>query len=155
MMNATKSKTRFLVWLLPLSYALHIIEEYYGGEGLPIWLSDFINVDISNLDFIIINSIALSIVILFSIYHSFYKQNNLLFLALTALFFINGIVHLASSFFSYTYSPGTVTGVLLYLPIGVFLYTKIRLLLTARERSTGIALGIFIHLVVFIVALNI
>ena len=146
---------RFFVWLLPCSYALHIIEEYFADKGLPQWLSDLFNADISNSDFIIINSTALAAVIIFACVHSLFKEYNVFFLALITLFFVNGILHLALSAITLTYSPGTFTGVMLYLPIGVFLFKKIRLLLTARERSTGIALGIFIHLVVVIVALNI
>ena len=154
-MHPAESKNRFLVWLLPSTYAVHILEEYFGGEGLPMWLSDFINADISNLDFILINSVALSIVVLFSFYYSFIKRNNMLFLALTSLFFINGIVHLATSIYSYTYSPGTISGVLLYLPIGVFIFKKLQPSLTFSERSAGIGLGFLIHIVVVIVAWNI
>ena len=154
-MHSAESKNRFLVWLLPSAYVVHIIEEFYGGEGLPMWLSHFINANISNLDFILINSVALSIVVLFSFYYSFYKQNNLLFLALISLFFINGIVHLAASIYSNTYSPGSVSGVLLYLPIGVFIFKKLKPLLTFSERAAGIGLGFLIHIVVVVVAWNI
>ena len=154
-MRSAESKNRFLVWLLPSTYAVHILEEYFVGKGLPMWLSDFINADISNLDFILINSVALSIVVLFSFYYSFYKQNDLLFLGLTSLFFINGIVHLVSSIYSYTYSPGTVSGILLYLPMGLFIYKSLKQQLTIRERSLGIWLGIFMHVVVIIIAWNI
>lgn len=155
-MNKEKaSKDRFYVWLLPVTYSIHIVEEYFCGQGLPVWLSEFINADISDFDFIIINSFALLIVILFASIYSFYKQYNVLYLALTSLFFINGIVHLVTSLVSNSYSPGMVTGAILYIPMGFFLYNKIKPALTRSNQKLGFLLGILIHIVVALIAYNI
>jgi hypothetical protein len=146
---------RYLVWLLPFTYSLHIVEEYFAGGGLPNWFSNVFNATISNDDFILINTIALSGVIAFSIIYQFFKQNNVLFLALVTLFFANGIIHLLSSIFSLTYSPGTVTGLILYIPVGIFLFKRILPLLSYNQRVTGISIGIFIHIIVAIIAFNV
>lgn len=154
MIQNSESKSRFLVWLLPLSVALHLLEEYFGGKGLPVWMSDLLNRNITESYFITINSIALFLIIVFSAYHSSVKQNNVLFLGLISLFFINGVLHLAVSIYTVSYSPGTVTGVLIYLPLGIFLYRKIRPSLSNGNRTLGILLGAFIHLIVVLITLN-
>lgn len=152
---STDYNTRFLVWFLPVSYLLHIIEEYYGGEGLPAWLSGFLNIDLSNPDFVTINSVAFTAVVVFAVIHSFIKENNLLFLALVTLFFVNGLLHLISSAVSFTYSPGTITGVLIYLPLGLYLFKLLYIKLAERKFYTGVMLGLLLHLLVIIVAWNI
>lgn len=150
-----KQNTKYLVWILPIVYIFHLIEEYFGGEGLPLWLSEFIKAEISNLVFIIINSIALTIVVVFAFIYSFIKQINVLFLALITLFFVNGLLHLFLSIYTFSYSPGTITGVILYLPMGIYLYKLLRPELTNSQRSTGITLGIVLHILVVLIAWNI
>lgn len=47
----------FLAWLLPATYLIHLLEEYFGGEGFPVWLSRFMNANLSAADFLLINGI--------------------------------------------------------------------------------------------------
>lgn len=155
MNQSTGIHPRYLVWLLPLTYSMHIVEEYFAGGGLPEWFSQVFNATISNNDFIIINAIALSAVIIFAFVYQFFKQYNVLFLALVTLFFVNGIIHFLSSVFSMTYSPGTITGLILYIPMGIFLFKRILPLLSYNQRVTGISIGIFIHIIVAIIAFNV
>ena len=131
------------------------MEEYFGGEGLPSWLSALIDVNISNIDFILINAVAFTALLVIAGIHSFLKENNLLFLALVTLFFVNGLLHLVSSIFSVTYSPGTITGAFLYIPIGYYLFKILRQKLTEKQFFIGILLGILLNLVVIVVAWNI
>jgi len=146
---------RYVIWLLPVTYSLHIVEEYFADGGFPRWFSNIFNASISNNDFIVINATALLLVIIFSSFYQFYKQNNVIFLALVTLFFANGIIHLLSSIFSMTYSPGTVTGVVMYIPMGFFFFKRIIPLLSYSQKVTGITLGILTHLVVALIAFNI
>lgn len=47
----------FLAWLLPATYLIHLLEEHLGGEGFPVWLSRFMNANLSAADFLLINGI--------------------------------------------------------------------------------------------------
>jgi len=155
-MNQSKGNIpHYFIWILPLAYSMHIIEEYFAGKGFPKWFSDVFNATISNGDFIIINAIAFSIVIIFSVTYQFYRQNNVFFLALVTLFFVNGIIHILSSIFSMTYSPGTITGLIIYIPMGIILFKRILPLLSYNQKVTGISAGIFIHIIVAVIAFNI
>ena len=76
-------------------------------------------------------------------------------LALWTVLFINGLLHPLSSLVSASYSPGTISGVFLYVPLGFLALKRIILELSVGQRNTGITAGILIHLVVVVLALTI
>lgn len=142
-----------LAWLLPASYAVHLLEEYFGG--FPAWMSAFLNIDLSVTDFLVINGIAWPLMLAFAVAYSLGWKNNVALLALWTLLFVNGILHPLSCLASASYSPGTLSGLLLYLPLGYAAFQRIIPELSSRQRNTGIIAGILIHLVVVVVAVNI
>lgn len=150
-----KQNTIYLVWLLPVAYIFHLIEEYFAGSGFPVWISENLQATLSNAEFLIINVVALSAVLFFATYYTWWKQNTILLLALYSLVFINGVVHLLSSILTLSYAPGTLTGIVLYIPMGILAYKKILPLLRPIEQTIGITLGIIIQALVAFIALNI
>ncbi len=144
-----------LAWLLPATYAIHLLEEYFAGVGFPAWLSGFLNANLSTSDFLIINGIAWPVMAAFAIAYTLGWKNNVILLALWTVLFINGILHPLSCLASASYSPGTFSAMLLYLPLGFQALQTIPPKLSARQRNTGIGAGILIHLVVILVAANI
>jgi hypothetical protein len=75
--------------------------------------------------------------------------------ALGTLVFVNGIVHLLLSVFTFSYSPGTISGVLFFIPLGTVIYKKILPQLQGGEKIAAIAIGILVLVTVSIVAMNI
>ncbi|MCO6479159.1 MAG: HXXEE domain-containing protein [Phaeodactylibacter sp.] len=144
-----------LAWLLPAAYAIHLLEEYFAGVGFPVWLSAFLNADLSTSDFLIINGIAWPMMAAFAIAYTLGWKNNVALLALWTLLFTNGILHPLSCLASASYSPGTFSGLLLYLPLGYLAFRTIIPTLSDSQRNVGIIAGIFIHLLVIAVAVNI
>ncbi|TNE54881.1 MAG: HXXEE domain-containing protein [Bacteroidetes bacterium] len=144
-----------LVWLLPLFYLAHLLEEYLAGEGFPVWFSRVLGADLSEADFILINSIGISIFILAAIFYTRTRKNTIMVTTLATVLFLNGWVHLFSSFLSRSYSPGTITGLVLYLPLGYLLFCKLQPPLTRGQRSKGVLLAILAHLAIAAIALTI
>jgi hypothetical protein len=66
--------------------------------------------------------------------HSFFGAAYLLMLS--AALFSNGCWHVWASYKSHAYSPGMITGSLIYIPMGVFEYVK---LLQLRQVGMGTA----------------
>ena len=150
-----KLSPKQIAWLIPLFYLLHLSDEYFAGAGFPLWFSGVFNVDLSGIDFIIINSIGFVATVSIVILYNFNKLNSFVIAALGTLFFINGIIHLFASLFTMSYSPGTLTGILIYLPVGLLIFKKILPLVQEEKRMLSIAAGIIIQIVVAVVALNI
>jgi Protein of unknown function with HXXEE motif len=144
-----------IVWLLPPAYLAHIFEEYFSGKGFPLWFSSVFKVDLSNADFVIINSVGFAATVAIVILYNIDKLNNFVIAVLGTLFLVNGIIHLLASLFSASYSPGTITGVIIYLPLGYLIYKKIFLLIPEDQRILSIATGIIIQAVVAVIAMSI
>ena len=144
-----------LAWLLPATYFIHLLEEYFAGEGFPAWLSGFMGARLSVTDFLIINCVAWPVMAAFAVAYTLGWKNKVILLALWTVLFINGLLHPLSCLASGVYSPGTFSAVLLYLPLGLTAFREITPQLSRGQRNAGIAAGILIHLLVIIVALNI
>ena len=53
--------------LLPLSYLLHLAEEWWGGEGFAAWTARAVDSPVSTTRFIILNSIVWPLFLLLTI----------------------------------------------------------------------------------------
>ena len=142
-----------IAWLVPFAYLLHLVDEYF--TGFPNWFSGLFNVDLSLNDFIIINSIGFIATIIITLLYSFDKVNSFIIASLGTLFFINGIIHIVSSIYTYTYSPGTLTGILIYLPLGYFIIKKIFPMLSELQRIGSIIFSAFLQVIVALIAVSI
>lgn len=139
-------------WLLPITYSIHLLEEYFAGIGLPLWLSNLLGTNLSDSDFIIINSVAWVFMVVFATAYNLGHKNNMIMVALGTLVFVNGIVHLLLSVLTLTYSPGTISGVVLYIPLGRIIYKQILPLLSDQEKTLSIVSGVLILVLVSIIA---
>jgi hypothetical protein len=144
-----------LAWALPALYLVHLLEEFYAGERFPVWFSRVLGANLSDSDFILINSVGISVFILSAVVYALTKRNGLMVISLATVLFLNGFVHFFSSIFSLSYSPGTISGLLLYLPMGFFLFKKVEPPLRPQERNTGLMIGVLVHIGVALLALNI
>ncbi len=141
-----------IAWFIPVSLFLHQVEEYVGE--FPMWYSDLLNAQLSNEDFLIINGVGLFIFTVASL--SYYFNNNKMILAaLGTLAFVNGVVHLLLSLFTFNYSPGTVTGVFILIPLGIIIFKEIFPRLTPGKKFVSVLIGIFILILASTVAMNI
>jgi hypothetical protein len=119
-------------WLLwaPLAAAgLHICEEFVWPGGFVSWYRSYraSAASVKPSFLIIINAL-----LLFGCFEGALAGHIAIgaayLLTLTAVLFSNGCWHLWASYASRSYSPGMITGALLYLPLGVFEYvTWVRL----------------------------
>lgn len=135
------------VWLFPLTYVLHLGEEYWGGEGFPAWLSRLADVSFTKQEFVTLNSFALVLMTIGAtlIYRHTWRW---LLVALAGVVLINSALHLVSSVLTWTYSPGLVTGVLLWLPLGLATLIRQWPLASRRSFKLGLTLAFGLHVIV-------
>jgi hypothetical protein len=139
------------IWLFPLTYLIHAMEEYWCGEGFYRWSARIIGRGMSPEQFVAINSSAW-IAMVASIL-VFRKTPSVRWLTITfaTVVFINGIAHLAGSVWTSTYSPGVVSGLLLWIPLGAATFYRAWKRVTRRSFIAGVLVGAAIHGVLFIV----
>jgi hypothetical protein len=155
MNNMDKIKPKHIAWFLPAAYLLHLLDEYFIGAGFAGWFSMLFKASLSESNFIVINAAGLTIVLLIAILYTLGKANNIVLATVGSLFFINGIIHPLVSFLTATFSPGTITGVIIYLPFGLIVFIKIFPLLQEQQRMFSVVLAIALQILVSVVALNI
>ena len=141
-----------IAWLLPVSIFFHQLEEYFGD--FPLWYSNLLNAQLSNQDFLVINGVGLFIFTVWALSY-YFSKNNLILAALGTLVFVNGWTHLLLSIFTYAYSPGTITSVVLFIPLGFIIFRKILPQLRMGEKIMAIAIGIIVLFVASMVAMTI
>ena len=141
-----------MAWLLPTTIFVHQVEEYLGQ--FPLWYSNLLNAQLSNQDFLLINGVGLFVFTVFALSY-FFNKNNLILVALGTLVFLNGMIHLLLSISTFSYSPGTISGVVLFIPLGFIIFKKILPQLRRVERIIAVAIGIFVLFTASMIAINI
>ena len=150
-----KLNSKHIAWLIPPAYLIHLLDEYFFAEGLPNWISVVFNISLSVDDFIVINSIGFAVVLIIITLYSLDKIGHFFPAALGVLFFSNGIIHLVASIFTALLSPGTISGVIVYISLGILMFKKILPLLPGQQRYLSVATGIILHIIVSVIAFNI
>ena len=110
-----------LFWLPLLAAAAHIFEEFAWPGGFAEWYRQYhpdIAYSIRKRYLVIVNG-----ALLFGCLSVGIDRRTVLgpafFLTMVALLFGNGVFHIFASARTKTYSPGTITSALLYIPLGV------------------------------------
>jgi hypothetical protein len=65
---------------------------------------------------------------------------------------INGLVHAGASVLTRSYSPGLISGLLLFIPLGAITLLRARATVNRRTLRAGIIVGILMHAVVVLLA---
>ena len=152
-MSPDKSLTLWS-WLFPLTYVLHIAEEFWGGEGYSAYLKRIRGVELSPTKFLVGQTIGLALMvigILIARRRNFRRQ---LLVILGTIVFVNGLSHLATSLLYGEYGPGLASGVLIWVPFGIATLIRFKRSIIARQYWLYVAIGIAINAVIALITLN-
>jgi hypothetical protein len=138
--------------LLPVAYVAHLCEEWWGGPGFSAWASTTLGANVSQERFLLINAVALPAFIAGSIAAVRSSRYSWAAAALATIFLLNGALHLLATLAFATYSPGTITGAVLYLPLGAFVLVVMARLLTLSALILSVVMGIGVHVAVAVAA---
>jgi len=131
------------LWLFPLTYAVHIAEEGLAGEGFPSWIRRLppvaaLDIRISARKFYGLNALYLTAMIA-AVLAAGSPGFAWVTPCLGAVVAANGLGHLAGSLITRSYSPGLVSGLTLWTPLGLAALTIAHGALSPRDFWTGIA----------------
>ena len=138
--------------LLPVAYLAHLGEEWWGGAGFSAWTQSTLGAGVSPGRFVLINAIAWPL-LTFGIIAALRRRNFAWFAAtFAALVTLNGLLHLFATAAFSTYSPGVVTGLLLYIPLGGFVLLAMSRSLPPAVFGGAILAGAALHALVAVAA---
>ncbi|HYB16380.1 MAG TPA: HXXEE domain-containing protein [Streptosporangiaceae bacterium] len=129
------------LWLFPASYALHIAEEGLAGERFYRWISRVTGREVSPGVFAGVN-LAYEVAMVVVVRRALTREDAAWVVpALGTITAVNGIGHLAGSVVTHSYSPGAVSGVGVWAPLGLFALVRSRRLLPRPVWRRGIMAG--------------
>lgn len=137
-------------WLFPFSYLIHIAEEYWGG--FPAWIARFWGVESSLSNFLSWNGGAWVMMTVGVIVVLKTKSYRWLLVSFATTVLINGVVHAVASVVTLSYSPGLVSGLLLFVPLGAITLRRARTRMNRRTFRAGLIVGVLMHAVVVLLA---
>jgi hypothetical protein len=139
---------RTLLWLFPLTYAVHVAEELWGGEGFPAWVARVVGAPLPVDVFVTLNVIGLTLMAAGVVLACRDRAFTWIAVAIAAVVALNGIAHAAATLMLGVYSPGAVSGLLLWLPLGAYTLARTRRELRPKTWTIGLLIGIAIHAIV-------
>ena len=139
-----------LLWLLPASYAAHILEEWFGG--FPEWMANVLGAPVPRPAFILINAVAMGLAILATRAATRREAHGWMAVGMATVFFVNGVAHAGSTLAFGDYSPGLVTSVVLYLPLGGLALARAWSQAGDGAFARGVLAGLAIHGAVMVIA---
>ena len=150
--GTVSSPTGPWVWLFPLAYGLHIAEEYW--LHFPAWVANLSGRHISNPQFLFLNAIFWLLMVAAVVLIRARPSQLWLVVTLAAILGINAGLHLLGSAVTATYSPGAITGLILYIPLVAYALRKVIPHVSSGLGVRAVALGAAIHAGVILLAAN-
>ena len=130
-----------LAWSLAGAAVIHIFEEFAFPGGFKAWWCAYkpeIAASVSNRFLIMINAILIVFSVLVALATSAPKGNGFAaWLTLAALLFSNAIFHIMGAIQTRRYSPGMISGIVLYIPLAIYGFAHF---LRSGQASVGTAL---------------
>ena len=131
------------IFLFPSTYLVHIAEEYWGG--LPARAAELTGLAIPEAAFLAANGFFWILMV---------AAVGWTIITLATIVTVNATLHVGGTLLTASYSPGLVSGVLLWLPLGVTALTRGFPALPQRGFRHGVLAGVLVHVLVPLVGLG-
>lgn len=142
------------LWFFLFTYLLHIAEEYWGGDGYSAYLSRTKGVDLTSRRFLFMTGIGLVLIIVGIPLAYTFGFPQLMMVILGTVFLINGVSHTISGVVTARYNPGLLSGMLIWIPLGIVTLVQLRERMSVARYLTAVAVGVGIQVVVSLLSLK-
>ena len=132
-----------LVALLPIAFALHVVEEAVGGFRQ--WTARVTGTPMPLDAFVLVNVIGLVLFVAGAWIVIRAQRRGWLVVTLATILVANALLHLGGTVLTRAYSPGLFTGIVLYLPIGGLVLGRAM----AQASRRDLAIGVFAALALY------
>jgi hypothetical protein len=129
-----------------LSYFIHVCEETWGGFAT--WSQTAINSSIAEGEFLYYNLWGLLLTLFAVIITRLMGGHAFLLTVLSSTFFTNSLLHILASILSFSYSPGLISSLLLWIPLPIFTFVKLRKSMSRSKLNLASLLGLLANLIV-------
>ena len=130
-------ETASIVWLFPLTYAIHLAEEYAVAGGFPLWADRALGIQLTIFEFAAWNVCGLALMCIGAWLVARDSKFRFIEIALAVAVLSNVAAHVIGSVMTWTYSPGLITALALWVPLGVFRFRHAYGACGRRARRAG------------------
>jgi hypothetical protein len=141
-----------LAWLFPVTYLIHVTEEYLAGVALATSPNKMRGANLTATQFLILNAFAVSLIFAGMFISRRLRFRPWLMVCLGTVMMINGLFHVAGGFRIAGYNPGLVSGLLIWIPIGVITLISQKRRVLPKKYWAAIAVGVAINIFVLVIA---
>ncbi len=139
-----------LVWLFVPAYVCHLAEEFFGG--FPDWIARVVGRPLPPAGFVAINAVALVLMAVAIRAATRRESRGWMVIAIASLVFLNAVAHLLGSLATASYSPGVVTGAVIYFPLGAVVLVRAWDQAPEQQFWLGVAAGALANVAAFLSA---
>ena len=124
-MNMSKT-TRYWIYLV-IAWSIHNLEEaltmskWYESNATKLPITDYISISTIKQIFPVAMTIATLILFIVPMLAIFSKWDNKILGIALGVYLVNAIQHILTTTFSWGYSPGVITALLINLPLSIFM----------------------------------
>ena len=137
-----------LAWLFPVTYFIHVGEEYWAGVALAPSASKIRGANLTPTQFLILHGFAVLLILAGMFISHRLKFRPWLLVCLGTVVLINGLFHVYGTLKIAGYNPGLASGLLIWIPFGVIAMIYLRKRVPPRKYLLAIAIGVLINVVV-------
>ena len=142
-------------WLFPLSYVIHIAEEYWGGEGYPAYILRLRGVQMSTARFLAAQSVGFILVTIGVILARRLKFLPMMLVILGTVVAGNALTHLVTALSILSYGPGLVSSIFVWGPLGLATIIRFKSGIDdQRQYWIAVAIGVAVNVVVGILTMR-
>ena len=142
------------MWAFPVTYLVHIAEEYWAGEGYCAYLYRLRGVHLSIARFLFFQGLGV-VLIVAGIFISLNLKFPRFFLGIMgALVLSNGITHTVTALRDGGYGPGLVSCALLWIPLGLVTLIMLYGEMPLARLAVTVAIGVGINATVAVIAIR-
>jgi len=144
----------FWLWLFPLTYLIHVAEEYWGGEGYPAYILRLRGVHMSTTRFLVAQSVGVILVTVGVVLARRFNFPSMMLIILGTIVFVNGITHTVTALTIMSYGPGLWSSIFVWGPLGLITLIRFRNSVSRKRYWIAIAIGVGVNVVVGILTMR-
>jgi uncharacterized membrane protein len=138
-------------WLFPITYVIHIAEEYWGGEGYPAYMLRVRGVHLSSTRFLVAQTVGTVLMAAAVILARRFNFPHLMVIIMASIVLVNGFTHTVTSLSNGDYDPGVLSSVLIWIPLGIFSLIRFKQNVSRKRYLIGIAIGLGVNVLIFVI----
>jgi len=141
-------------WIFPVTYLIHIAEEYWGGEGYSAYIFRVRGVHMSPARFLAAQSIGFFLVTLAVIIARQLSFPQTMLLILGTIVLINGMTHSFTSLSTHSYGPGLYSSVFIWIPLGLITLLGFKRGVSRQRYWLCVGIGVVVNVLIGVITMR-